>query len=58
NQTFRNTLVDKAAREIKSAPLGRDRFGVSYWLFVGTDCFVRLFREDADIDRGWSNVAK
>ncbi|CAF3321130.1 unnamed protein product [Rotaria socialis] len=58
NQTFRNTLVDKAAREIKSAPLGRDRFGVSYWLFVGTDCFVRLFREDADIDRAWSNVAK
>ncbi|CAF1411671.1 unnamed protein product [Rotaria sp. Silwood1] len=58
NQTFKNTLVDKTAREIKSIPLGRDRFGMSYWLFMDTDCFVRLFREDADIDRTWTNVAK
>ncbi|CAF3188709.1 unnamed protein product [Rotaria sp. Silwood2] len=58
NQTFKNTLVDKTARDIKSTPLGRDRFGVSYWLFMDTDCFVRLFREDVDIDRAWTNVAK
>ncbi|CAF3842441.1 unnamed protein product [Adineta steineri] len=58
NQTFTKTLADKSAREIKSIALGRDRFGVSYWLFVDTNCFVRLFREDIDIDRTWSNVAK
>ena len=28
------TLIDKPAREIKSTPIGRDRFGVSYWLFM------------------------
>ncbi|CAF0891692.1 unnamed protein product [Adineta ricciae] len=58
NQTFKNTLVDKSAREIKSIPIGRDRFGVSYWLFMDTDCFVRLFREDIDLERTWSHVAK
>ncbi|CAF1516985.1 unnamed protein product, partial [Adineta steineri] len=42
NQTFTKTLADKSAREIKSIALGRDRFGVSYWLFVDTNCFVRL----------------
>jgi len=25
---------------------------------MDTDCFVRLFREDIDLDRTWSNVAK
>ncbi|CAF1383480.1 unnamed protein product [Rotaria sp. Silwood1] len=58
NQILKNSLIDKSACEIKSSPLGRDRFGVSYWFFMDKDCFVRLFREDIDIDRTWTNIAK
>ncbi|CAF3704844.1 unnamed protein product [Rotaria sordida] len=58
NQILKNSLIDKSAYEIKSSPLGHDRFGISYWFFMDKDCFVRLFREDIDIDRTWTNIAK
>ncbi|CAF4736732.1 unnamed protein product, partial [Rotaria sp. Silwood2] len=57
NQILKNSLINKLAREIKSSPLGRDRFGVSYWFFMDKNCFVRLFREDINIDRTWTNIA-
>ncbi|CAF4873599.1 unnamed protein product [Rotaria socialis] len=56
-QMLKKCLIDKSAYELKSSPLGRDRFGVSYWLFMDKDCFVRLFREDIDVDRTWTNIA-
>ncbi|CAF1673757.1 unnamed protein product [Rotaria magnacalcarata] len=56
-QMLKKCLIDKSAYELRSSPLGRDRFGVSYWLFMDKDCFVRLFREDIDVDRTWTNVA-
>ncbi|CAF2080357.1 unnamed protein product [Rotaria magnacalcarata] len=56
-QMLKKCLIDKSAYELRSSPFGRDRFGVSYWLFMDKDCFVRLFREDIDVDRTWTNVA-
>ncbi|CAF4247749.1 unnamed protein product, partial [Adineta steineri] len=58
NQTFKNTISEKSSCDIKSLPLGRDRFGASYWFFMDSNCFVRLFREDVNNDRTWTNIAK
>ncbi|CAF1502373.1 unnamed protein product [Adineta steineri] len=58
NQTFKNTISEKLSCHIKSLPLGRDRFGASYWFFMDSNCFVRLFREDVNNDRTWTNIAK
>jgi hypothetical protein len=48
NQTLRNTLIDKSSREIKSLPLGHDRFGGSYWFFM-----VRIFISHGDDNLYW-----
>ncbi|CAF0919878.1 unnamed protein product [Didymodactylos carnosus] len=58
NQTFKVALQDKPSNEIRSQPLGRDRYGSSYWLFMDNECFIRLFRESSDCEKTWSNIAK
>ncbi|CAF0842573.1 unnamed protein product [Adineta ricciae] len=58
NQTFKAAFIEQSACELRSLPLGRDRFGAVYWFFMDNDGFVRLFREDTDDDRTWTNIAK
>ncbi|UJR33295.1 hypothetical protein I4U23_020746 [Adineta vaga] len=58
NTTMKNSLSNKASSDVSSKPFGRDRLGASYWLFMDTDCFIRLFREDIDANRTWINLAK
>ncbi|CAF3493871.1 unnamed protein product [Adineta steineri] len=58
NQGFKTALLEKQSFEIRSQSFGRDRSGASYWLFMDSECFIRLFRENIDEDRTWTNIAK
>jgi len=58
NTAFKTAVLEKPSFEIRSQPLGRDRSGASYWLILDAECFMRLFRENIDEDRTWTNVAK
>ncbi|UJR15301.1 hypothetical protein I4U23_002254 [Adineta vaga] len=58
NQTLKNTLIEQSSSEIRSLPFGRDRFGAFYWFFMDKDGFIRLFRENVNDDRTWTNIAK
>ncbi|UJR13904.1 hypothetical protein I4U23_000910 [Adineta vaga] len=57
NQAFKTALVEKPSFEIRSQAFGRDRSGAFYWLFMDTECFIRLFRENTDDDRTWTYIA-
>jgi len=58
NQGFKTALLEKQSFEVRSQPFGRDRSGASYWLFMDSECFIRLFRENIDDDQSWINIAK
>ncbi|CAF4475331.1 unnamed protein product, partial [Rotaria sp. Silwood2] len=58
NQGFKTALLEKQSFEVRSQPFGRDRSGASYWLFLDSECFIRLFRENIDDERTWTNIAK
>ncbi|CAF1440883.1 unnamed protein product [Rotaria sp. Silwood1] len=58
NQGFKTALLEKQSFEVRSQPFGRDRSGASYWLFMDSECFIRLFREETDDERTWTNIAK
>lgn len=57
NHQFQKTFLNKPPNEINPSPIGRDRFGVSYWLFID-DSYVRLFREDVDFNRRWTIICR
>ncbi|CAF3339298.1 unnamed protein product [Rotaria sp. Silwood1] len=58
DQTLKTFVANNPSHEIRSKPFGRDRFGASYWLFMDTECFMRVFRENIDNKHTWINVAK
>ncbi|XP_055644693.1 remodeling and spacing factor 1 [Toxorhynchites rutilus septentrionalis] len=56
NVKFKGHINSIPAEQLRSEPVGRDRFGNIYWCIMDKHCNVRIFRENVD-DETWCVVA-
>lgn len=48
NLKFKSEINKKTANELRGKPLGRDKFGHSYWYQCDDSCTIRVYKEDID----------
>ncbi|XP_066138015.1 remodeling and spacing factor 1 isoform X1 [Euwallacea fornicatus] len=57
NTKFKAEVNKLTSKELRSEPLGRDKFGNAYWFQNDENYQIRVYREDLD-DEKWTLVAK
>lgn len=57
NPKFKTEINRLTAAELRTEPIGRDKYGHAYWYQVDEHCQVRVYREDPD-EETWILVAK
>ncbi|XP_065094982.1 remodeling and spacing factor 1 isoform X2 [Ochlerotatus camptorhynchus] len=56
NIKFKGFINGIAAEELRSEPIGKDKFGNTYWCILDQQCSVKIFCENLD-DETWKVVA-
>lgn len=57
NTKFKAEVNKLTSQELRSQPLGRDKFGHAYWIQNDENYQIRVYKEDLD-DEKWTLVAK
>ncbi|XP_065094983.1 remodeling and spacing factor 1 isoform X3 [Ochlerotatus camptorhynchus] len=57
NIKFKGFINGIAAEELRSEPIGKDKFGNTYWCILDQQCSVKIFCENLD-DETWKVVAR
>ncbi|CAH1126968.1 unnamed protein product [Ceutorhynchus assimilis] len=59
NTKFKLEINKITSTDLRSQPLGRDKFGHAYWFQSDDNYQIRVYKEDADLDdEKWTLVAK
>lgn len=57
NTKFKIEINKLCSKDLRSQPLGRDKFGHAYWFQSDDNYQIRVYKEDLD-DEKWTLVAK
>lgn len=57
NNKFKAAINAIPANELRSSPLGRDKYGNSYWSTLDEGCNLKIYQEHLD-EETWHMVAR